>query len=737
MRPSQRPQPRARRRLKEHFRTAWRIALSSYVANGLVTALGLLFISTAVHLLFGPAAAAAATVGVIVVTPPDQPAPCKGKFTHFLPALLIGVPLFLATGLLRHSPLELGVLVVGATFVSFLGAAWGKRGLPISVSVMFSMIFALAAPPAETSHQVIDATLAFALGASLYVLWGTAANVLLNARYRTLAVVDSLRAVASLMRTQGMHFILPGEAQQRTELMGRLMKEQATLADQLQSARNILLEAPDTPRRQQLAGMLLHVLDMRDHLVACALDIDAVRAVPQHRELLQVLGIEIQALASDIEQLADALMLGRQPAAFVHPRPALAIAAVTAPPSPAGGDLDEPPPQQLAGALARRVGYVHDEVGRLVAQARGESAPDLDVVRTAWQLFVSPTKWSWRPFLSLWRWDAPPLRHAIRAALAIAAGYVLGVALPWGSHEYWILLTIVVVLRGSLAQTLERRNSRVAGTLLGCVIAGAILYAHLPAAVLLLVVTAGQGVAHAFALQRYLVTAVAATVLALVQAHLLGAAGSPVFQLAERLMDTLIGVAIAWSFSYILPSWERTQVRSLVARTLTAQAKHAQLALALGQLRPLDSKAELAWRLARREAYDSLSALVQAIQRSLSEPRAVRPPLAELERMLAHSYQLLAQLTAIKTMLLQRRERLDFQQLQQPLEDATRALTAALATDAPRRDAAPAHEEAQPMLEFPDESQHDLTPWLLRRLRLAVGIARELQVDAGRALQPA
>ena len=41
------------------------------------------------------------------------------------------------------------------------------------------------------------------------------------------------------------------------------------------------------------------------------------------------------------------------------------------------------------------------------------------------------------------------------------------------------------------------------------------------------------------------------------------------------------------------------------------------------------------------------------------------------------------------------------------------------------------------MLEFPDESQHDLTPWLLRRLRLAVGIARELQVDAGRALQPA
>jgi uncharacterized membrane protein YccC len=722
--------------VKEHFRTARRIALSSYVANGLVTALGLLLVSTVVHLLFGPAAAAAATVGVIVVSPPDQPAPRKGKFTHFLPALVIAIPLFLATGLLRHSSLELGLLLVGATFVAFLGAAWGKRGMPISVSIMFAMIFALAAPPAESTREVIAATLAFALGACLYVLWGTAANALLNARYRVLALVDSLRAVANLMRTQGMHFILPAEAQQRTALVGRLMKQQATLADQLQSARNILLETPTTPRRLQLAGMLLQVLDMRDHLVACALDIDVVRAVPQHQELLRVLGVEIQALAGDLEELADALMLGRPPPEFVHPRPALAVAGVTAPPSPEAGGIAEPQPQQLAGALARRVGYVHDEVARLVALARGARPPDADVVRTAWQLFVSPTKWSWRPFLTLWRWDAPPLRHAMRAALAIAAGYLFGLALPWGSHEYWILLTIVVVLRGSLAQTLERRNSRVAGTLLGCVIAGAILYAHLPATALLLVVTAGQGIAHAFALQRYLVTAIAATVLALVQAHLLGAAGSPVFQLAERVMDTLVGVAIAWSFSYVLPSWERTQVRSLVARTLTAQARHAQLALALGQLRELDTKAELAWRLARREAYDSLSALVQAIQRSLSEPRAVRPPLAELERMLAHSYQLLAQLTAIKTMLLQRRDRLDLAQLQAPLEDATRALSAALATDAPRPEAAPAHEEAQPMLEFPD-AERDLTPWLLRRLRLAVGIARELQVDAGRALRPA
>jgi hypothetical protein len=189
-------------------------------------------------------------------------------------------------------------------------------------------------------------------------------------------------------------------------------------------------------------------------------------------------------------------------------------------------------------------------------------------------------------------------------------------------------------------------------------------------------VTLAQACAHAFAVRRYLVTAVAATVLALVQAHLLNAGVSPAFDAIERIADTLIGAALAWAFSYLLPSWERTQIPTLVARTLASQARHAQVALGLGQLRAVDNESELGWRLARCEAYDSLSALVQATQRSLVEPRAVRPPLEPLGRLLAHSYQLLAQLTAVKSMLLLRRGRLNPQQIREPLDQAARAIAA-------------------------------------------------------------
>ena len=180
----------------------------------------------------------------------------------------------------------------------------------------------------------------------------------------------------------------------------------------------------------------------------------------------------------------------------------------------------------------------------------------------------------------------------------------------------------------------------------------------------------------------------------------------------------------------MLPSWERSQLPALVARTLSAQARHARVALGLGQLDAVDNEPELAWRLERREAYDSLSALVQATQRSLSEPRAVRPPLVPLGRLLAHSYQLLAQLTAVKTMLLLRRGELDAEHIREPLRHAADTIEATLvarpAAATPGRPSAPAWQR-------PGQDKTpaaDLTPWALRRLDLAQNVALKLRQDA-------
>jgi len=720
-----------------------RVALSHYVANGISVALGLALISALAHVLLGTAAGAAVSVGVIVATPPDLAAPRRGKFRQMLPAPLIGLPLFFAVQMLHSRPLALGLLLVPATFLAFLGMAWGKRGIPVAIAVMFSMIFAMATPPPAGLHQALETTLYFGLGGLLYVVWASVSNIVLNARYRVQLVADVLLSVAALMRTQARQFDAPDDNDDVRELqapvLGQLLRDQAALTDQLQAARDIVLESPRTPRRQRLAAMLMVTLEMRDHLVASELDLEALRTHPAGAQVLGELRQILEELAGETAALADALLLGRAPLPPLDRRPLLADIRMPQHERPNSAGMG-PTPGLLARGIANRIGHLNDDVVRLIQLARQDIEPDLAVVRTGWQMFVSPTRWSLGPFLAVWRWDAPPLRHAIRAALAIAAGYAIAVAQSWGSHDYWILLTITVVLRGSLSQTLERRNHRVAGTLLGCVLATGLLAAQPSALELLLSLTVAQAIAHAFAIRRYLITAVAATVLGLVQAHILNAGLAPSVALFERVADTLIGAGLAWAFCYVLPSWERGQLPALVQRTLRAQARHAKLALGLGQLRAADDSPELAWRLARREAYDALSALVQATQRSLSEPRAVRPPLGALEHLQAHSYQLLAQLSAVKSMLVLRRDRLTPAQIEEPLARTAEHIDQLLSTrpdDAslsPPPEGMPASPSSGGPVSLPDPFEQDISPWLLRRLDIATRIATQLRVDAARIL---
>lgn len=725
-------------------RTLPRALLSAHVLNGASVAVGMFLVTTLVHAGWGAEAAANATVGVITALVTDVVRPRRGKLAHLLAAPLVGVPLFGAVQLLRGHPIELGLLLVPATFVAFLGMAWGKRGMPVAVAVMMAMLFALSPHPPSGPPEAMARTLYCALGAALYVVYAAATNAALNGRYRAQLLADLLLTMAALLRTHAdrvAELAAPEPGDARAGQVDELLTRQAALADQLQATRDMVLESPRTPRRQRLAGMLMVVLEMRDHLIAAELDLD--RADRAHAPALERIARIYRAMAVEVDAVADALLLGRRPPPAHDHQDNLAALRQRA----EAEALDAPQDAQvlaqaaLLQSVSFRIGHQDDAVRQLTALARGDAAPDLAAVRTSWQLFVSPAYWSLQPLLTVWHWRQPALRHALRAALAVGTGYAVAMLLPWGSHDYWILLTIVVVLRGNLAQTLERRNARVVGTLVGSLLATGLLALHPPALVLLLAVTVGQGVAHAFAVRHYMTTAVAASVMGLVQAHLLYATGSPAFALIERVGDTLLGAGIAWAFSYVLPSWERDQLAGLVRRVCRALALHARHSLAMATLGDIAAQPELAWRLARREAYDALSALVQATGRALVEPRAVRPPLALLEQLQGHGYQLLGQLSAVQSILLLRREHLRPADVAQPIHDAGARVEAALDlarpwSGHPDIPAAGGDEPALPAVPeaLPDPFVQDASPWLLRRLRLATGLAGDVRGDAQRVL---
>ena len=226
--------------------------------------------------------------------------------------------------------------------------------------------------------------------------------------------------------------------------------------------------------------------------------------------------------------------------------------------------------------------------------------------------------------------------------LALGTAYYLALSLPWGSHPYWLVLSVAVVLRGNLGETLARRNARVLGTVLGCLVVVGLR--HLPSlAFVSLVFLAALATAHAFVAQRYWLTATAASVMALLQSHLVNPEAG--FAIAERVADTFLGALLAWSFSYVLPSWERRGVAEAIARVLRDLHDYASHSLRAASGDPVEE------RLARRRAYDSLAALAAALRRSRVEPKGVRLPAREIATLLDHGERLMAHLSMVRLTL--------------------------------------------------------------------------------------
>ena len=179
--------------------------------------------------------------------------------------------------------------------------------------------------------------------------------------------------------------------------------------------------------------------------------------------------------------------------------------------------------------------------------------------------------------------DLPVFRYAARLAAAMMAGAIVAVSLGGAGHGNWVLLTIAVVMRASYGWTRQRRDDRIVGTLVGCVIA-AVAVAYAPIGALVVVQGLALAVTHGFIRSNYRLASVGASVMALVSLHLINPAeAAPVL---TRLADTLVGAAIAHLFSHVWPSWEFDEAPRLAARLIAQIDAFAAVDVALGRVGP-------------------------------------------------------------------------------------------------------------------------------------------------------
>jgi uncharacterized membrane protein YccC len=143
-------------------------------------------------------------------------------------------------------------------------------------------------------------------------------------------------------------------------------------------------------------------------------------------------------------------------------------------------------------------------------------------------------------------------------------------------HGYWLGLTLVVVMQPDYGSTRQRAAERVAGTLLGSVVASGLLFLKLPHVMLLAAATLTAFFFALFLKRRYDVAVVFLTVMVV----LLTEVGGPVsWQLTlERIACTLAGGGLALLASHLLwPAWEKDRFQPLMREAFLASCAYVEL----------------------------------------------------------------------------------------------------------------------------------------------------------------
>lgn len=205
-------------------------------------------------------------------------------------------------------------------------------------------------------------------------------------------------------------------------------------------------------------------------------------------------------------------------------------------------------------------------------------------------------------------------RHAIRLSTVLLIGYIF-VQITNIEYGYWILLTALFVTQPNFNATKRRLRLRIIGTIGGIIVGYCILY-FIPSieGQLLLLILSGV-LFFELRSQQYAQATAFITILALINFNLDGLGFAAAF---PRLLDTLIGCALAWfGVSFIFPDWKFRRLPRTISRSLTSQCQY------LGEV--IDQyhhgrNNNLNYRVVRRAAHNLDAEVASLISTLATEP---------------------------------------------------------------------------------------------------------------------
>jgi YccS/YhfK family integral membrane protein len=559
------------------------------------------------------------SLGALCASITDNPGPIQHRRNGMLACLSIIFMVSLLTGFAAPYPVMLGMLILVLCFVFSMIGIYGSRANSIGVAALIVMVLNI-----DRQHQGWDVVLNAAYvcaGGVWYMLLSLLLYSIRPYKLAQQALGDCILATSDYLRVRASFY----DKQVNYENTYRQMLEQQIAVHEKQNlvrellfrSRNIVKESTNTGRT--LLMIFLDIVDLFERAMTSYQDYEALHNYFNDTDILQRFQQLIMELSKELDDIGIAVKSGRTSAETNSLR--LHLKEI----QEYFDDLRDKKrtTENIESFISLRhiLNSIQDIAERIYTlhqyTAYDKKISKKFLSNLEYAKFITHQDTDPRLLKDNLTLKSNTFRHALRVSIATIAGYVISKFFPFG-HSYWILLTIIVILKPAYSLTKKRNYERLLGTIAGALIGLLILYLIKDNTVLFVIMLFFMIGTYSFLRTNYMIAVLMMTPYILLLLHLLNSGNFQTI-IADRVIDTGIGSMIAFFANFLLvPAWEHEQIKNYMAQSLEDSTNYFTDISNAFVGKPFNITQ---YKLSRKNAFVSLANLSDAFTRMLSEPK--------------------------------------------------------------------------------------------------------------------
>ena len=584
-------------------------------------------------------------LGAMSVSITDTPGPIHHRKNGMIVCLIINTIISLVTGFAASHHFLLGALILVACFLFSMIGIYGNRANSIGVSALLVMVLNI-----DRQHEGWDVVLNAA-----YIMAGAAWYMLLSLLlygfrpYKLIqqALGDCIMATADYLRVRSYFYEKEVDYNKTYQ---RMLEQQVVVHEKQNLVRELLFKSRNITKESTTVSRILlmiftDIVDLFERTMTSYQDYKALHDVFNESEILEHYRQLIIELTNELDEIGIAVKSGNP---SVETGELTKLLNKTKEYFTAYRDANRTA-ENVDGFISLRhiLNSIEDIAARIhtlhLYTTYNKEFVSKATTPTDYDKFITHQPVDLKLLKDNLTLDSNTFRHAIRISIATLAGYIISMLFPLG-HSYWILLTIIVILKPAYSLTRKRNYERLIGTICGALIGLLILYFITDSHVLFAIMLVLMVGTYSLLRTHYMISVIFMTPYILLLFHILNRASFESV-ITDRIIDTVIGSAIAFIANLLLlPAWEHEQIGNYMSQVIEKNKNYFKDIASAFTGNPVTTTS---YKLSRKNAFVALANLSDAFTRMLSEPKSKRKNIKHIHQLVVQNHMLTSHIATL------------------------------------------------------------------------------------------